>query len=151
MEGFKRYLGKRTNRIWWWTGRGDEETEKAKFLSWATGGKGVPSTDKWNRGEVHLLGGGGKSSFKNRQFNFGLFTLKCLLPISAPSSPVHCHYSREAHRLAPNLRKDPTWCPSSRLTTGQPTSCLVIFLKQRSHQVIFDFILKALTVPLRKC
>lgn len=100
---------------------------------------------------MHLLGGGGKSSFKKGSLILDLFTLKCLLPISAPSSPMHCHYSREAHRLASTLRKDPTWCPSSRLTKGQPTSCLVIFLKQRSHQVISDFILKALIVPSRKC
>lgn len=100
---------------------------------------------------MDLLGGGGKSSFKKGSLILDLFTLKCLLPISAPSSPIHCRYSRAAHRCAGTLRKDPIWSPSSGLATAQPTICLVIFLKRRSHQVISDFILKALIVPSRKC
>lgn len=101
---------------------------------------------------MNLLGGGQKSSFQKGSLIFHMFTLKCLLPLSVPFSPIHCHYSRAARHLAQTPRKGSTWFPASKLN-DRPVHNLLhhFFFKHRSYQVTFDFTFKALVVPSRKC
>lgn len=102
----------------------------------------MPFTELGNRQDVFVRGG--NSIFFKGSLILDMFTLKYLLPVSAPPSTIHCHHSSAGHHLAqpPGVGETVPICTSNSVVPkGQATLCLVIFLKQRSCEVISNFIL----------